>query len=423
MACRLLLQLFELRNNLFLDASKLRELQWKKLKPLLRHAYENVPFYHQKFDQAKIKPEDIKALEDLRKIPLTTREELQKSPLKFITARNIDLGECVKTSTTGTTGMPFNIILDKRTVDYGNGLWFRTYERNGFRIWEKMAVIRHPNYFPKRYWFQNLGVMKRKYISVLDDVEHQIKALGQYQPDAVKSYSSSLVELARALKHQSEPIRPRLIFTGGELLDCRARSLISSSFGTEVFDTYGTMEFSLVAWECKAHAGYHINADCVLTEFLDGVEEVAAGERGEVVCTGLNNYAMPLIRYEHDDIAVPIDGECSCGVKLPLLKGIEGRENDFLMALDGRLISPWQFYPYPFDDYVGLKQFKVIQDRKDRLIFQLIIEDSLFDVSRLDRARVTIQKLFGGEMQVDFEIVDEFQRDKSGKMRVISRLF
>jgi len=419
----MLQQLFELRNNLFRDLPMLRELQWKKLKTLLKHSYENVPFYHREFNQAKIKPDDIKTVKDLSKIPLTSREELQKAPLDFITARNIDLGKCVKTSTTGTTGMPLTLLLDKRALDYDNGLWIRAYERNGLRIWDKMALIRHPNYFPKKHWFQNLGVMRRKYLSALYNAEHQIKVLEQYRPQAIKGYSSSMVELARALKRQSGHIRPRLIFTGGELLTRRARSLISSTFETEALDNYGTMEFSLVAWECKEHSGYHINVDSVLVEFLDGEEEVAAGERGEVVCTGLNNYAMPLIRYGDHDIAVPIDEECSCGVKLPMLKGIEGRENDFLMALDGRMISPWQFYPYPFDDFTGIEQFKIVQDRKDRLIFQLIIEDDLFDASRLDKARLTIQKLFGEEMRVDFEICERLERDKTGKMRVISRLF
>jgi phenylacetate-CoA ligase len=188
-------------------------------------------------------------------------------------------------------------------------------------------------------------------------------------------------------------------------------------------DTYGTSEFSLVAWECREHSGYHINADSVLMEFLDGEEEIAAGERGAVVCTGLNNYAMPLIRYKDEDIAVPLHENCSCGVKLPMLKSIEGRESDMLMALDGRLISPWQFFPFPFDNYDGITQFRIIQDRKNRILFQMIIEEGVFAISRLDNARLRIKKLFGEEMQADFEITDQLKKDQTGKMRAISRLF
>jgi hypothetical protein len=87
-----------------------------------------------------------------------------------------------------------------------------------------------------------------------------------------------------------------------------------------------------------------------------------------------------------------------------MLKSIEGRESDMLMALDGRLISPWQFFPFPFDNYDGITQFRIIQDRKNRILFQMIIEEGVFAISRLDNARLRIKKLFGEEMQADFEI-------------------
>jgi phenylacetate-CoA ligase len=131
---------------------------------------------------------------------------------------------------------------------------------------------------------------------------------------------------------------------------------------------------------------------------------------------------MPLIRYKTDDIAVPMDVQCPCGVKLPLLKSIDGRQNDLLMTLDGRSISPWRFFPYPFDDYTGIIQFKIAQERKDKIVFQLVLEDT-FDMSRLDEARERIKNLFGEEMQIDFRFIEKFDREKSGKARTISRLF
>jgi phenylacetate-CoA ligase len=132
---------------------------------------------------------------------------------------------------------------------------------------------------------------------------------------------------------------------------------------------------------------------------------------------------MPLIRYKLDDVAVPIDEECSCGVRLPLLNSVEGRLNDFLIATDGRRIPPSRFYPFPFDDYIGIRQFKVTQIRSDRLVVQLAVEKDLFDFSRLEKARLKIQELFGVDMQVRFDIVEKIEMDKAGKMRPISRLF
>jgi phenylacetate-CoA ligase len=319
--------------------------------------------------------------------------------------------------------MPLNILIDKRASENGYGLWSRAFERNGLRNLDKMAVIKHPAYFPKKHWFQKIGIQRRRYVSALEETENQIKVLEKYDPQAIKSYPSCMAEIARTLKKRRTSIKPRLIFTGGELLNKEARTLISSVFETEPLDTYGTTEFSLVAWECREHSGYHINADSVLMEFLDGEEEVAAGERGAVVCTGFNNYAMPLIRYKDNDIAVPLDEECSCGVKLPLLRNIEGRESDLLMAIDGHLVSPWHFFPFPFKDYAGIRQFKIIQDRKDRILLQVVAETGTVDEYRLNEASKNMRKLFGEEMRVDFEFVDELEMGPTGKIRAISRLF
>ena len=350
---------------------------------------------------------------------------MQKSPPESLTAKNVDLETCMRTRTSGSTGMPLDLFLDRRTVGHNDRLGARMYMRNGLRIWDKMAVIRDPSYFPRKSRLQNLRgrVIRRKYISSFEDSEQHIRILRQYHPEAIRGYSSSLGEIACVLKDRGEHIRPRLVFTGAVVLTSLARSLIFESFGVDPLDNYGTMEFGPVAWECRKHSGYHVNADSVVAEFLDGDEYVAAGERGEVVCTGLTNYAMPLIRYKLHDVAIPTDEECPCGVKLPLLKSVEGRLNDFLIAIDGRRIPPSRFYPFPFDDYTGIKQFKVTQVRSDRLVIQLVVEKNLFDFCRLGKAQLRIQRLFGVDMQVDFDIVEKIEIDKPGKMRPISRMF
>lgn len=422
MAFHLVREYLRLRSNLFLGTNELEGLQWRKLRALLYHSYENVPFYHQKFRQAGIRSDDIRGINDLSKLPITTKSELQKMPIESVTARNIDPRKCQKTRTSGSTGMPLNLILDKPTIDCSNGLWLRTYQRNGLHFWDRMTVIRDPAFFPPKHWFQRFGVMRRKYISALDEVERQIGLLEQYKPDAIKSYSSSLREIVRIMNTQSKTIRPRLIFTGASLLNNWARNQICSAFNVDPLDCYGTQEFSLIAWECTEHSGYHMNADCLLTEILDDGEKVVPGEKGELICTGLSNYAMPLIRYRLDDMATPIDDECPCGVRLPLLKNVEGRENDFLIALDGRRIPPAQFFPFPFDDYTGLTQMRINQYRKDGIKVELVTEDT-FDLKRLERVRSKIQEVFGEGMQVEFEMVESLKRDATGKMRNIIRSF
>ena len=145
---------------------------------------------------------------------------------------------------------------------------------------------------------------------------------------------------------------------------------------------------------------------------------------GEILCTDLTNYAMPLLRYRLCDEGVPVEDHCSCGSQLPLMKKLTGRIDDFLVTVDGRRISPLIFGPYPFESLQGIRQFRVIQEKKDRMKFQMVVDKKLQNnVAFFDQARDKIKKVFGEGMNVDFEFVDNINRDSCGKLRkVISRV-
>jgi len=426
MSLQAIFDLYSLRRDLHRKPSEMRSEQTKKLREILEHAYRNVPFYHRKFDSAGVKPEDIRSIDDLSKIPTTTKSELQYARTKDITAWNFDIDKCVKRTTSGSTGSPLTIIVNKRTLSFEMALWNLALTENGFRPWHKMAVITDPTDFPKsKPWMQYLGLMRRKYLSVFDDPSEQSRILEDFEPNAIKGYPSSLVILANFLKQNSKRIKPHLIMTSAELADKKSKQLIRSTFEAEVLDNYASNEFSLMAWECREHLGYHINSDSLIMEFTSNEENVSPGGRGEIVCTGLLNRAMPLIRYRMGDVGILSEEQCACGRTLPLMKLIEGRTDDFLVALDGRIISPTVFFPYPFEGFEGLKQFRVIQGERDRLIFQLVLEEGFPDIDEkiLERARKKIQRLFGEGMRVEFRCLKEIGREPSGKLRkVISNI-
>jgi phenylacetate-CoA ligase len=208
-----------------------------------------------------------------------------------------------------------------------------------------------------------------------------------------------------------------------EFLDRASRESITKTFETELFDYYGSSEIGLISWECKEHGAYHINADNLIIQFIDSNgETVSPGESGEVVCTGLNNYAMPLIRYQQGDIAAGVEGECPCGIRMPLMQIIGGRKDDFLMGTDGRVIPPTVFYPYPFENLEKIRKFRVIQEKRDKLVIQLVVREG-FDPQLLEGARKNVQRLFGEDMKVEFEFLEEIGRDPNGKLRkIMSRL-
>ncbi|MGB9841296.1 MAG: phenylacetate--CoA ligase family protein [Candidatus Bathyarchaeales archaeon] len=389
---------------------------------MVKHSYEHVPFYHRKFRAAGVKPEDIRSLEDLRKIPVTTKFELQACAPNDLIASGVDVASLVKRTTSGSTGVPLTIFLDNRVEDFYAAVWLRAMYQAGLRVLDKMAIIADPRSFPRgRSAFQRLGLAERKYISIFDSAERQMTSLQDFKPDIVKGYASNLHILAAEFGNSLHKLGARLVFSGAELLDAVSRRRISSAFGCEVFDFYGSSEFSLLAWECKEHNGYHINADSVLMELLDDEgKAVASGERGKVVCTGLFNSIMPLIRYSLDDIAVPISGECSCGIALPLVQVVEGRADDFLVASDGRLISPTVFFPFPFDDVEWIRQFRIVQESKCKLVVQVVAKDVAVDQSRvIELAGRRLRELFGEDMNIEFKFLATLPRDRSGKVRKV----
>ncbi|MDH7563429.1 MAG: hypothetical protein QHH24_00895 [Candidatus Bathyarchaeota archaeon] len=422
---RMLFYLHRLRRNLRLKPSDLRKLQWEKLRATVKHAYEHVPFYHRKFKGARFNPDDLKTFDDLRKIPVTTKLEVQACDLLDMVTENTDLDSLTKRRTSGSTGVPLTTLVDGRVSDFEAAVWMRALFEDGLRVRDKMSVIADPRSFPKKESvFQRLGLAKRKYISIFDSAERQLALIKEFKPDVVKGYASSLFILAEEFEDLVGEIESRLVFSGAEVLDAPSKKLISSRFGAELFDCYACSELGLLAWECKEHSGYHVNADSVLMEFVgDGGEAVAFGEKGRVVCTGLFNRVMPLIRYELDDVVVPVNDECACGRSLPLVKFVEGRADDLLVAADGRLISPTLFFPYPFESVDWIKRFRVIQESRKRLVIQVAPKKAVENQSQIiEAAERKLHELFGN-LEVKFEFMENIPLDNSGKFRkVISRI-
>lgn len=411
MLLRTVQHFFELKKNLSLAPSKLREIQRRRLASVVKHAYENVPFYRWKFDHAGVKPQDIKSVEDLSKIPITTKSEIQSSPIGDVLARSVNVEDCVKVNTSGSTGKPLTFYLDKAAADFRFALMSRTYWEDGVRPWRKMACIRYPTSSTSGGGSEYAELSRRKHISVLDSPNQQLLILKNYQPYAIMANPSSLVILAHACDKKMVRLRPHLILTCGELLYENDAALIRSTFGCDSVDDYGCHEIGPLAWECREHAGYHINIDGVVMEFIHDGEPVSAGEEGEIVCTSLVNYSMPFIRYRLHDKGVFASDECPCGRPLPLMKIMLGRSDDFLTTVDGRIIPP-RIIGHLFEDCGNkVKQFRLIQKSKDKLMLELVCPEGPLDETLKEQTKTKIARILGDGVQIEFQRVERIQKD------------
>jgi phenylacetate-CoA ligase len=404
----------------WLKTSELEEIQRKMLRGIIKHAYENVPFYHRKIDSVGIKPDDIKTVDDLKKIPITTKQELRDNFSNTI-AKGVDLNKCDISKTSGSTGIPLTVYYSEKDDDYEKAIALRPNLSCGQKIRDKWVVITSPDHIAPKKWFQRLRIFAPEFISLFDNVKKQISILEKFNPDVLDGYASSIFLLAKELEEtENNKIRPKIIFTTAELLTNDIRKYIESVFGVKVYDQFGCVELARTAWECPEQCGYHIDMDAVVMEFLRDGEAVAPEERGEIVYTGLYQYAMPFIRYAVGDIGIPSDEKCPCGRGLPMMNVIEGRTDAFVQVSDGRCFSPiiWTILLRPFSE---IAQFKVLQEKRNLIKVQ-IVKGKGFSQETIDSVKGNIKNALGEDMHIEVEIVNEISRE-AGKVRsVVSKV-
>jgi phenylacetate-CoA ligase len=188
-----------------------------------------------------------------------------------------------------------------------------------------------------------------------------------------------------------------------------------------VANGYGGRDAGFIAHQCPA-GGMHLTHEDIIVEVVDAAGRVLpAGESGEIVVTHLATRDFPFIRYRTGDIGVLDDAPCACGRTLPLLKEIEGRSTDFLVARDGTVMHGLSLI-YIVRDLPGVRQFKIIQESLDHTRIQLVT-DAAFDPACLAGIEAGAKARLGADVQVTIEQVDTIPPEKSGKYRyVVSRV-
>lgn len=414
---KVLWHLHKLRKNQWLKTSEIVKIQEKKLRAIVRYAYENAEFYHKEFDALGLKPDDIKTVQDLQKLPIISRLDVQRHFPNGLVSTNVSVEKCQRYTSSGSTGVPVTVISDSKCGDFRGALFMRPFLECGLKLRDKMLRIADVENW-LRHWYEYFGLMRKMCVSPMAPVKNKISLFEQYKPDVIYGHSSYIFLLAKEMREMGvRNISPRIIIGTAELLSKKMRNFIESSFGVKMFDFYGCVEVERLAWECKERNGYHTDIDAQVIEFVRNKEIAAPGERGKVIVTCLYNYAMPLIRYDIGDVGVASDEKCACGRGLPLMKRIEGRTNDFLKGPDDRLVSPMAILAV-MDYFSEIAQFRVIQEKKNKVVVELV-EGSGFSDKTIHQVQEKVGRIMGEEVLVEPVVVDHILRDPTGKMRVV----
>lgn len=332
-----------------LSVEGLKTLQLERLQKTVRHCM-NSPFYQKKFQELGIKPEDIKTLDDVQKLPFTSKEDLRENYPFGLAC--VPLKDCVRLhSSSGTTGNPTVVLHTQKDLDEWANAVARCLWMVGSRPEDVFQNSAGYGMFTAGLGFQ-YGAEKVGMLTVpaaAGNTIRQIKFIKDFGTSvlhAIPSYASRIYEVMK-----EEGVDPRkdtnlrVLCIGAEPHSEEQRQRIEQNLGVKAYNSYGISEMMGpgVAFECQEQNGLHIWEDYFIVEIIDPVtlKPVPDGELGELVLTTINREAMPLLRYRTRDLTRILPGECACGRHHKRLARLQGRSDDMII-LKGVNIFPIQ---------------------------------------------------------------------------------
>lgn len=387
-----------------MPADKLRAHQSAKLVETVKRVYKNVPAYKKKFDDAGVKPEDIKSIDDLCKLPFTYKQDLRDNYPYGLFA--VPMDDIVRIhASSGTTG--------KQTVV--------GYTRNDLKIWGEVMArtigaggvtykdIGHISYGYGLFTGGLGGHIGSETIGCATipastgNTARQVTILQDFKPTfllCTPSYALTIAEYMTQHGVTKDNLCLKYGFFGAEPWTRGMQSDIENRLGIECFDIYGLSEIigPGVAYECQAHEGLHVSEDHFVLEVIDPKtgEVLPDGEKGEIVFTCITKEALPLIRYRTHDVGYKITEACKCGRTCVRIGKLLGRSDDMLIIrgvnvfpsqIEGVLTTIEETAPY----------YQIIVDRidnKDMLTVLVEMTEEIFtdEVRKVEAMAAKIRK-------------------------------
>ena len=401
--------------------------QWKnwreeRLAQVLHRAATRVPFYRDHWQQRRRRG-DKSSWEILENWPLLEKESLRTSPHAFV-ADDCDTRTMFKASTSGTTFKPLSVWWSKETARQWCALrevrcqgWYgKTRHDRWAHIgarWVTPVDQREPPFWVWNRAFQQLYMSA--YHLAPDLVPYYLDAIREYRISYLWGYPSALYSLAKGvLRMGLRDVKMDVVITDAEQLFDFQRQTISEAFQCSVCETYGMGEIVAGASQCP-HGTLHLWPEAGWIEVMEDGLPTQPGLVGELVCTGLMNADMPLIRYRIGDRGkLKTNEPCGCGRTLPALAGLDGRADDVLYTLDGRAVGRLCTV---IADNIAVYEAQLIQEKLDRVRVKYVPTP---DFTTSDYQAITDRlSACMGDVDVLFERVDRVQRGPNGKFRTV----
>jgi phenylacetate-CoA ligase len=407
---------------------RIQEYQDIKIRQLIKIASDHVPYYRELFNRLKINQDDIQGKKDLIELlPILDKTTIRNAPDLLVDER-LRKERLLKYYTSGTTGTPLKIYRSREAEGvayaYYEARWRLPYHISKDSSWAMLGgklIIPQAQMRPP-FWVWNSG-LKQLYMSSYhlskEFASSYLDELTKRKLDYIHGYASSLYSLALFAEELGvSDLTFKIAISNAEPLYNYQKRQIEKMFHCRVIDTYGSTEWCFQGSECSGKK-LHVSPDVGLFEIVDpSGKSLPEGQAGEVVCTGLINFAQPLIRYRVGDTAVLSKEQCNCGLNFPVLESVVGRTDDLIVLKDGRRVG--RLDPL-FKGEMHIAEAQVIQEALDRLLIK-VVPLNTWGKSAENLLRRQFANYLGS-IKLDIEIVNRIPRTASGKFKaVVSRI-
>ncbi|MDR2346674.1 MAG: phenylacetate--CoA ligase [Planctomycetaceae bacterium] len=417
-----------------LSRDEIRAIQFVRLRETIRRCM-SVPFYRKKFDEMELRPESICSVDDIVKLPLTTKSDLRDNyPLGFLAARREDIVRYH--GSTGTTGKPTIIAYTKADIELWSNLCARFLIAGGLQSHHTVQVAfgygLFTGGFGLHYGIERIGAAVVP--AAAGNTKRQIMLLKDMQSDALvctPSYALTIAEAIKAENIDPSELSLKLAFLGGEPWTEQMRETLESIIDIRSTNNYGLSEVigPGVSGECYARTGMHFQEDHFIIECLDPdtLKPVPEGCQGELVISSISKEAMPILRYRTRDIAILYSGKCECGRETLRMSRVIGRSDDMLI-IRGVNIFPSQIEEALLSIEGAAPHYQIILDRPKTLdevrvrveIDKNLLSDKMIDMVQLKtRIESVIHQISGLHLQVELLPPMTLERYEGKAKRVI----
>lgn len=416
-------KLDELLESEWWSERQIAQYQDEQTRALIRDAYENVPFYRKRMQQAGVRPEDIRGVADLRLLPITTKADVRAHEQEMRSSRARDM---VAMHTSGTTGTALHFEVDRAAIPFRWAVWWRHRVRFGVHPGEwhinftgKPVVPQSAQVPPfwrrsrplKQYLVNMQHLTPERITSIARDLDARGPRFWSGYPSIVHVYCRLIAEAGIKLARP-----PQFIFTGAENILEHQRRDIEAVTGAVLSDQYGFTEGAGNASHCEELV-YHEDFEYGVLECVDPQPLENGETMGRVIATGFASHGFPLIRYDVGDTAVwaTPDHKCSCGRASRVINRIEGRVDDYVVTPEGRRIMR---FDYLFKDTRGIREAQIVQQKIEEIVIRVVLEPGAVK-TELDVVRGLVAEWISPTLGVRFEIVPELPRGANGKLQAV----